>query len=122
MDIFLVDPAPLKASNDPLLCIWCGRENGYGARLWEESECTGELVFLADGKIIGDSDPCDVRFTASLDAKTTEPTRTVKDIWKKWERYNERLTQKRSSVVGVDATTTRTMQTAREILARMNLA
>ena len=56
-----------------------------------ESECTGEMVFLGGGKMLG----ClsligDVEFTATLDAKMKKPAWTVKDVRKEWKGYNEK--------------------------------
>lgn len=128
--ILLVDPAPLKASNAPLLCTWRGREKGEGEIQWMESECKGEMVFLGGGKIMGFLDPYDVEFTVTLDVKTKEPVRTVEDNRKEWKGTTRKLTQERGAAVGVNATmttttttmTTTTMKTMRETLARMNLA
>lgn len=58
--------------------------------MWDEPDCTGELVFLDGGKIMGYLNPYDVEFTATLDTRTQEPTRTVKDIRKEWKGYNEK--------------------------------
>ena len=49
MGILLVDPAPVEASYDTLLCNWRGRENGEGQMMWDGPDCTGELVFLGGG-------------------------------------------------------------------------
>ena len=56
----------------------------------DEPDYTGELVFLGGGKIMGYLNPYDVEFTATLDTRTQEPTRTVKDVWKEWKEYNEK--------------------------------
>ena len=58
--------------------------------MWDEPDCTGELVFLGGGKIMGYLNPYAVEFTATLDTRIQEPTRTVKNIRKEWKGYNEK--------------------------------
>lgn len=58
---------------------------------WLESECTGEVVFLGGGKIMGCLNlGCDVDFIGTLVAEMNEQARTVKDMEKEWKGYNER--------------------------------
>lgn len=79
--------------------------------MWLEPKCTGQVVFLGGGKIVGLIG--DIEFTGTLDAKMEEPIRTVKDMQKDGNGTTRRLTQERSAVGvdGVRVTKTRKMKT-----------
>lgn len=58
--------------------------------MWEELECTGEVVFMAGGKIMECLTEIDnVEVPGTLDAKMMKPAKTVKDMEKGWQGYNE---------------------------------
>lgn len=123
--VLLVDPAPTKASNAPLPCSWRGREPGEGEIRFDQAHCTGELVFLGGGKIMGCLNLIgDVEFTGTMDAKIQESPRTINDIQKEWKGYNERAHAREELsrwVYAMIGPRLLTMKTTREFLVRMGL-
>lgn len=81
--------------------------------------CTDNLVYLGSGKIMGNLEPYDVEFTATLNVKTQQPELS-RTFGRNGKGITRRLMQERGSVGGVDATTTRTMETMRFTLGQMN--
>lgn len=83
-----MEPAPFQASNTPLPFYWRGRAFREGEMMWLESGCTGEVVFLGGGKIMGLIG--DLKFTSILDAKMEGLVRSVKDMENERKGYNEK--------------------------------
>ena len=72
----------------PLPLLGRGRDSEEREMMWLESESTGDVAFLAGGKIKGYF--IDVGISGTLGTKMKKLAKDVKDIRKEWKRLNEK--------------------------------